>query len=360
MGRRGKTVLAIVAVVAAGVGLWLGYGVQGRSRPSPRFATAPTAYVILYKNTVNGIPQWEILSARRPFDGSDLTYRTSARPGPGATADAGTISTRTGLFTENSSGVHLVSDRQPGPPSADLWLSSEMSDAIVRGLAVDQGRTRRIAGFQCDVYRLADPPSGPLHALNESVGHDDMCMSDSGLVLSEAWTYHGSVVLQRTAVSVAIGPGWPATLPRPGSTADAGPAGTAGGVSRADSHPDTFIASPPAPAGFRSAGEPVAFRLPDPEHPTASVASTVVWAFADGSRLITVEAGRQRGGQLPWNPGDTVTRPVRLTGLGAATTALRSDGAEVRIDLGSGRFVRVRGTVSPQALTAYAAQLRRD
>jgi hypothetical protein len=139
---------------------------------------------VLYRNDINGVRQWEVLSVRRPFDGSDLTYRTSTRPGPGARADAGTISTRTGLFTENASGVHPVSGRQPGPPSADLWVGVEMSEAISRGLAQDRHASRRIAGRECAVYRLADPPSGPLHPLNAAVGHDDLCVSREGLVLS--------------------------------------------------------------------------------------------------------------------------------------------------------------------------------
>jgi hypothetical protein len=127
---------------------------------------------------------------------------------------------------------------------------------------------------------------------------------------------------------------------------------------RADPQPETFIASPPTPVGFRAAGEPVRFRLPDSQHPTLTVASTVVWAFEDGARVITVEAGVQRGGRLPWSATDTVTETVRLAGLSGATTALRSDGPEIRIDLGQGRWVRVRGTVALSSLTAFAAQLR--
>jgi hypothetical protein len=101
----------------------------------------------------------------------------------------------------------------------------------------------------------------------------------------------------------------------------------------------------------------VAFRLPDPQAPTSTAAATVVWAFVDGPRVITVEAGTGRPGQLPWRPDDTVTRPVTLSGLGRATTAVRSDGTEIRVDLGGGRWVRVRGTVPVRDLVAYAQQL---
>jgi hypothetical protein len=71
-----------------------------------------------------------------------------------------------------------------------------------------------------------------------------------------------------------------------------------------------------------------------------------------------VEAGRERGGALPWSSADSPTRPLRLPGFGTASTALRSDGPEVRVDLGDGLWVRVRGTVSVAVLERYAATLR--
>jgi hypothetical protein len=355
--RTGTWIALACALVLAGLALWF---TVGRMLGSPRslgFTAPAAAYVLLYENDINGVRQWEVLSARRPFDGSDLTYRTASRPGPGAQADGGTISTRTGLFTQTARGVQLVSGRQPGPPSADLWLTAEMPEAISRGLVQDGHVSHRIAGRQCAVYRVADPPSGPLRPLDTAVGHDDLCISSDGLVLSETWTYHGSIVEQRTAVSVFVGESWPPSLPQPGSTSAAGPASTAGAVVTTDRSPDTFIAPPPTPPGFSSAGEPVSLRLPDPAQPGANLAATVVWAFDDGARVITVEAGLQRDELLPWSPGDTVSRTVRLAGLGEATTALRSDGPEVRIDLGEGRWVRVRGTVSLASLTAFASRL---
>ena len=48
---------------------------------------------------------------------------------------------------------------------------------------------------------------------------------------------------------------------------------------------------------------------------------------------------------------------MTLHGLGPATTALRSDGPEVRVDLGGGRWVRVRSALSVADLTAYAQRL---
>jgi hypothetical protein len=97
--------------------------------------------------------------------------------------------------------------------------------------------------------------------------------------------------------------------------------------------------------------------LPDPQAPADSVARSVIWTFVDGPRLITVEAGAERGGGTPWRSSDTVTRPLDLPGLGTANSAIRSDGPEIRIPVSGGRWVRVRGTVSLRVLMSYARRL---
>ena len=346
-------VTGVVAAVTTGVVLSAGDG-----DTTMTFGPAPLSYVVVYRSVINDVPQWEVLAVQRPLAGSDLTYRTSTRPAVDVPPDAGTIATPTGLYTQDAKGVRLVSGRQPGPASGDLWLSVEMQDAVARGLAVDLHRTQQQAGTRCSVFRFADPPSGPLRPVDMSVGHDDLCLASDGLVLAETWTYHGRVVEQRTAVTVAVGGVWPAGTPRPGRTDSAASARAAGAVVTADLNPESFLAAPPAPAGFGATQPPVDFRLPDSQHPAQTAAATVVWSFTRGAALVTVEAGRQRGGALPWPPPDTSTRPIRLPGLGVATTALRSDGPEVRVDVGAGRWVRIRGTVPLSQLTQYAARLR--
>src|SRR5260370_707753 len=76
-------------------------------------------------------------------------------------------------------------------------------------------------------------------------------------------------------------------------------------------------------------------------------------------RARTGAPGSERGGALPCHDGDTVTAPVDLAGLGPATTAVRSDGFELRIDLGGGQWVRVRGTLPLDDLVSYGHRLTR-
>ena len=319
------------------------------------------SYVIVYQVSQNGVPHWEVVSVQRPFSGSDLTYMTPAAPHQGDTATSGNLSTMTGLYAVGAQGVQLVSARQPGPPSGDQYLGAEIQELTRRGLAADVRTAATVAGRPCEVYRFAAPPSGPLARVGGSGDHDDLCLDVDGLVLSEMWTYHGRVVLQRTAVDVrsSTRATTESSAPAAPSTAGALPASAQGATVTADAKPATFIATPPAPAGFQAAGPSVDFSLPDPQDPSQTAATSVVWTFADGDRVISVEAGSERGGALPWQEGDTATAAVTLAGLGPATTAVRSDGFELRIDLGGGRWVRVRGTVPLDTLVSYGHRLVR-
>jgi len=326
--------------------------------------TYPTSYLIVYQVTQNGASRWEVLSVQRPFGASDLNYTTTSAPRAGDQASTGNMSTATGLYAVDAQAVRLVSGRQPGPPSGDQYAGEAIPELTRRGLAADLGKTATIAGRTCNVYRFAAPPSGavaPLTSTADGADHDDLCFDSEGLELSESWTYHGAVVLQRTAVEVRTSANAIAgtSLPVPPSVDSAEPAGPHAATVTPTQQPSTFIAAPQPPSGFTPSGPAVDFRFPDAQDPSQAAATSVVWAFTDGPRVITVEAGSERGGGLPWRAGDTSTEPVTLHGLGPASTAVRSDGFEVRVDLGGGDWVRVRGTVSLDALIAYAHRLTR-
>ncbi len=365
--RRLLLVAAVVVAVALAAGLlvWLvGFGASPTNRPDggPTVAvgsTYPTSYVVVYQVTENGVHLWEVLSAQRPLGGSDLTYRTQGVPGPDAQAISGSISTATALYAVNQQGVQLVSGRQPGPPAGDQYIAPEIPELLRRGLATDLTTTRSVAGRLCARYRFVQPPSGPFPPAPGQGDHDDLCLAADGLVLAETWTYHGRVALERTAVDVKASdqPQVDSLAPSPPATAGAKPGAAAAGTLIANPHAATFIGPPPPPAGFASSGPGFDFRLPDPAAPAESLATSVVWVYTAGSRVITVEAGRQQAGALPWHAGDTVGEPVTLAGLGPATTAVRSDGFELRIDLGGGQWVRVRGTVPLDQLIAYGQLL---
>ena len=326
--------------------------------------TYPTSYLIVYRVTQNGAARWEVLSVQRPFSASDLNYTTTSAPRAGDQPSTGNMSTASGLYAVDAQTVRLVSGRQPGPPSGDQYAGEALTELTRRGLAGDLNQTATVAGRTCRLYRFAAPPSGavaPLTSTADGADHDDLCFDSEGLELSESWTYRGAVVLQRTAVEVRSSPRAIAdtSLPAPPSIDGAAPAGPNAATVTPTAQPSTFISAPPPPSGFTSAGSALDFRFPDPQNASQTAATSVVWGFTSGPRVITVEAGSERGGGLPWNAADTSTESVTLHGLGSASTAARSDGFEVRVDLGGGEWVRVRGTVPLDALITYAHRLTR-
>jgi hypothetical protein len=333
---------------------------RGGSSAAPDTAY-PKSYVIVYQVTQNAVPHWEVLSVQRPFAASDLTYMTPGAPRSGDRATGGNMSTSTDLYVVDAQTVRLISARQPGPPSGDQFAGAAIAELTRRGLARNLGTTATVAGRACKLYRFAGPPSGAIPPLDSTADHDDLCFDGEGLELSESWTYRGAVVLQRTAVEVrsSVQAITSDSAPAAPSIDGAMPAGVNAATIVPDAHPSTFIAIPPAPSGFTSTGPAVDFRFPDPQNPSQTAATSVVWAFSDGRRVITVEAGRQRGGGLPWHEGDTVTESIALHGLGPASTAVRSDGFELRIDAGGGAWVRVRGTVPLDQLISYGHRLTR-
>jgi hypothetical protein len=375
MSRRPNRVLLLPAGVigialAVGIVVLIVAGLSGGGQPSPASggsagvdvgSRSPSSYLIVYQVDNSGAHQWEVLSVQRPFAASDLIYTTSGTPGPHDSATSGNISTMTNLYAVDSHGVRLVSGRQPVPPSGDEYLGAEISELTRRGLAMDAGPAPPVAGRRCEMFRFSGPPTGAIAALGTGSDHDDLCIDEEGLVLSEVWTYHGKVARQRTAVEVRTSSTAvvvDAAVPTAPSTDGAIPPTVYAATIHPDPQPSTFIAAPAAPAGFQQSGPAVDFRFPDPNNPSQTAAASVVWAFTSGAHLIEVEAGSERGA-LPWTSGDTVTDRVTLKGLGAAETAVRSDGFELRIDLGGGQWVRVEGNVPLADLIAYGHRLSR-
>ena len=343
-------------MAGAGIGVPLvGHLTRARLVAPDRIASYQVTYrVRSLASGGAGIVSWEQLTVRRPFFSADFDYQN--RPGPGAAARAGSLFTEDALYDVQGGGtVQPVAGRQPGPPGNDQDLATQLPELESRGLVRPQDRTETLAGRTCQVYRFSGPPSGAV-APFAGADHDDICLDDAGIELSEAWTYHGRLVEDRTAVAVHVGP---VPDPVPASTLRAvGRVRPGAGAPLAEPDPSasTFLPTPPLPAGFRRAGVE-RFAEPDPQDPRVILATSVVWAFTSGADVVTVEAGQGAPGELPWSAQPTATDAVSLAHLGAATTAIRSDGAEVRVDLGSGRWLRVRGTVPVSGLTAYAGTL---
>lgn len=352
---------AAAAAAALSAGLLAGCGGSQTSPKASDVTALPPTYQVVYRvessNGSSSRQYWEVLTQSDPFDVSDLVYGSDPRSG--ADPNTGTVSSFDHLYELSGGRLTLVSDRQPGPGSGALGTAVEVAELAQRRLVAIKGRSSA-AGEPCTVVRFGEPPVGPITAPNGN-GADDICIDRSGLETHEAWTYHGRVVLERTAVEVRVGSSDSAILGAPAlSTAKTSGAPAILKVTQLSqssaaqsSVAQSYLATPPAPGGF--AAQPVATTVAfSPSDPSQVTDLSTIWSFSDGGALITVEAGQ---GQLPWSPGDTPTGALELKGLGRAALVLRSDGPEVRVELDQNRWLRVRGTVPPVQLSRYASEL---
>jgi hypothetical protein len=336
----------ITAAIALGVVAAITVIVTGSPRATDLGTTRITNYRITYRVTFENSVRYEDLSVRRPYEAADLTAADAS-----AVPSTGAISTESALYDVRGPGdLVLVGGREPGPPSGDQDLATQMPEILARHLASDLHTSQRIAGRTCHTFRFVEPPSGPIKPLKGS-DHDDVCIASGGLVLSESWTLKGNAAFSRRATKVSHD-----ALPIPEVANATTPTGQGGATARVVTNPSTFIEAPSAPSGWH-ARPVVELAIPAPNAPGSPALASIVWAFSHGSRTMFVEAGGPSG-QVPWQSGDTVTRSVRLAHLGKATTAIRSDGAEIRVALSGGRWVRIRGTLPLRTLLRDADRLR--
>ena len=352
MYRHQRKILALVAVLMVGVGVGIPLGRYLTRTPVDGGPARPAAYQILYRTGTGGAGQpfgWEQLTVQRPFQASDLDF--ASPPGASATPTGGSVFTKDQLFAFASGAFQLVSDRQPGVPGFDQDLITQLGELKARHLATDLHRSLTIAGRRCQLFRFQEPPSGAVAALSGS-GHDDLCLDSLGLELSEQWTLNGHVALEREAVRVTVGHIAPSAAPHGSFSLPS----NAVAAAQPDPSPRSFLPSPVAPPGF-TGGPPESVTEVNPQEEDQLLSAEVIWYFTKGPDVITVEAGESPPGRLPWTAQTTVTRPVTLGRLGPASSAIRSDGAELRLDLGDGQWIRIRGTVPLAGLIVYANML---
>jgi len=319
--------------------------------PPLQRTTPVRSFRVIYRVEQPNVPKrWTELIADRPFliRAGGYDHIPTERELP----DNGTLTTVDGLFQLRPEGVQKISGRQPSPGTGDQYLVANLDEAVDRNLAKPIA-TATIVDRKCTVYRFLEPPVGPIKRLSGD-DHDDLCLTADGLVLREVWTLKGKVILRRTAIAVTIAPRDTEDALDVSDAAEAPPNGP---VAAAAPSGSSFVPDPDPPARFSLARrDSFALRQPSDTGPVTLYTSTV-WAFTRGADVVTVEAGDSHasGGRLPWltsDPSRTVSLPY-----GEAQSVLRNDGAELRIDLGEERWLRVRGTVPLSTLVQYAKTL---
>jgi hypothetical protein len=284
---------------------------------------------------------WEVLTVKRPFHSSDLTYKQRPDLSALGDPDSGTITDIDHLYSHDGTSLRAIAGRQPGLGSGDQALLSIANDAVARGRARIKGTTT-VAGRTCTTLQFVEPPVGALAPFNKSKDHDDICIDRGGVILREQWTLRGRVVVTREAVQFAA------------ASDDAFDVSNAEQVTGVPiprvAAMDDSLAPPPAPPGYAQATA-VDFFLPRADAPTQLAYASKVWAFSKGADFITVELGA--GQVIPWDA--SADKTLRL-GARAAGSVVRSDGIEIHWDSGN-HWMRVRGPMSLAKLLAYARQV---
>ena len=356
MTGRSAATIGIAALLAGGLVLAavaLRPSSPRRRLPAPvPFAAQAPRYEVLYHvdhlAAGSSSRTWELLTVDRPFRVRDANFPAS--PAAGDRPASGTLTTPDRLYALTPAGIQDVSARQPGLGTQDQDLLGVVAEAARRRLAEDRGPDTA-AGRTCRVYRFREPPTGPLLPLGNSE-HDDVCIDPAGVVLREAWVRGGSLVLSREAERVDLDPaGLDATLSPAGALPPLADAASATPV--APGGPGaTYLPDPPPPSGF-TLGAVERFSFPAPDVPHTFVYSSVVWTFARGADVVTVEAAEGRPDLSPAPTNSRVTT-LELPGLGRAYSAVRSDGFEIGALLRPGRWVRIRATAPLEEMEAYA------
>ena len=316
-------------------------------------------YRVTYRVTQRGAARvtTEVLTVVRPFT-SELERRDAqdARLGVDRWAFGRVMSANGG----EQPRVFAV---PPNLGGYDFRPSISVDEAVESGL-LDRREQREVAGRRCQVYRTATSVSdGVLAPLdNASSEYADVCFDADGLLLEEWWVVDGRAIRQRVATAVderapeAFGADWS------GETTTQ-PVGEGGGsvlrLRAGSAPPGAFFEPQSDPPGFTHVGRysvipPQAITVEGADKTSTIALTADVWRR--GADVLVLDQGGRLGGQAVYKR-DPDHRSVDIAGLGTAEVVLGLATNELRVALDGGRYVRVIGTLSSDALLDFARSL---
>jgi hypothetical protein len=336
---RGVAGVAVVLVVLAAC--------SDAAPPPLKITTEPSTYSIVYRETrPGGKTNVDELSVSRPFVSATRTERSAFGR----------------LVTALERDEPLVLSVGPGLAAGDVRIAPVLDDAVEAGLLVPRGR-HEVAGRACQEYRTGSAAASGLLKAPTEREHVDLCISASGLPLSETSSIDGKVVRRRVATSITAGVAgdfgreWIDAKP---SVAVGDGGGSILRVADDSAPPGELFELPHAPAGFHHLGRysviPAngeAFR--GGEHYYEISASTAdVWQR--GIDVLIVEQGGSLGGRTPFEI-DHDNRTLTIEGIGTAEVRLGLAGNEVRARRPGGHWIRVAGTLPADDLVDLMRRL---
>lgn len=346
--RRTTAIAVVVALFIAGTVTGLALGLGGRGYH-------PVSFRITYRvedaTTTPHTITTQILDVRRPLYAAFLTR---SGPPPGTTLTAGSIESRSYIQITSDNGTVKGQQLEPDiatAPGADLRLEPALAIAAAAGQLKRLG-TKSVVGRTCTEYESHDPLDSGNWKQPAADGDVTSCVDGDGHLLSDVWLIHNKLVRSRTAVSFVNNP---KPLPDPllGITVDT--ASSPLGITSAPlSNRISFTTAIPAPpSGFRQ----VDARLvgyTDPQSSTPQAVGRDV-LYSNGDDAITLREQRSLG--RPVNPptGPSVAIPA----LGTGHWSYTPQGLALTVQIDQATQVRVQGSVSRDALLAFARTIRK-
>lgn len=323
-----------------------------------RFEAFPERYRITYRVRFVDSESTEVLEVAAPFDSRTVSYAgrsTAGAPTQERETSFGVLATRTG----DQVTVLQVPPALAGPrPAAAIEAAEEA------GL-VERREVREVAGRRCQVWRTGGALAATTFVAPTADDHFDLCIDDEGLLLEEWQVDGGRAIRQRVAVDVATRAGAVeaadvARIPRQSTL----PVDLGGG-SVVETAPDDrpvgpFLDVGAVPDGFAHRGRftvvpPQAGLLEGGERAKVLAATTDV--YVRGVDAIIVERGGVLDLSDPWAVDEAFPDVDLGPAVGTGELVPGRSGGEVRALLGSGRYLRISGSVDLDVLIAIARAL---
>ena len=330
----------------------------------------PAAYHVVYRETAaDGSVSTEQVWVQRPFGSVDENL---AGPPPGQATYLETVDRLGAQVLRAGTASPALVNVPAAPAGGDVRLDAVLPAAVRDGYVRVVGN-RTVAGLACTVIRSAKAlRSGPLTRLSAAGPYVDSCIDADGLVVDERSFSGTRQQSERVAVSVTTGPdalagadldasGVATPFDQGGGsfspiTLDSRPPGGSWELPRAPEgfvHVGRFAVVPPQPEAFSSASDQ------GPPNPAGLPGPLVVEmddAYANGPDVIVIQQGETMNGANFAAPSGGVG--VSLGALGAGQLVLSATGSQVVAEpFGGQRFLRITGTLSPDALVALARSL---
>jgi hypothetical protein len=307
-----------------------------------------------------------------PVDSYRITYRVQQRDGDDVLERDAVLTVRRPWQSRfEIEDILRVADfayfgeEEPGDETEVVTAVPTPAPGDVRADVIDLGETddvRRVAGRLCAVHRFGASLLDGLYVEGDTV---EDCIDEEGLVLEEITYLDGEPDTRRVATDVVIDPPDDVAFEidgiEPRSADDGG--GSIQEIEPTSAPPGAFWELAAAPDGFEHVGRyamvpPQAARLDDEESRPRYIAGVVdVWAR--GVDVVIVDQGGTLG-QVPPFGVDPHGEPINDLGeVGVTGELVRHPfGAEVRILIPPGRFVKVRGTLPVDDLLDVVRSLR--